>query len=211
MKAFSAASGLAKIRHGQECGRIVILTGARGAGKTSWCRAFADLARRLGLTVGGLVSPAVFRDDQKIAIDLHDLGGGQTRRLAERPSPGQPGTAGLGWRFAATTLAWGNQVIGNAGFRDLLLIDELGPLEFRENRGLTNAFAVIERRRYRLAVVVIRPELIAEALRRWPEAQVVEFSMTELARMKSPNAFHRERAVHGEDLLQWSSIARDAP
>ena len=108
-----------------------------------------------------------------IAINLRDVRGKETRRLASLPAPGIPGTAGLGWRFEAETLSWGNQVIDRAMQCDLLVIDELGPLELRDNAGLYGAFAAIDARDYTLAVVVVRPELIPEALHRWPEAQVV--------------------------------------
>lgn len=154
--------------------RIVIVSGGRGAGKTTFCRALAEAVQGTGLVVAGLVSPAVFAGGSKLAIDLHDLASGETRRLAERPRPGTPGTAGLGWRFAAETLAWGNRLLRAGEASDLLVIDELGPLEFRGHGGLLEGFAAIERGRFRQAVVVVRPELIAAALARWPAAAVIE-------------------------------------
>lgn len=155
-------------------GQIIVVSGRRGAGKTSWCLALARRTRALGLTVAGLASPAVFRDGRKAAIDLCDLGGGETRRLAERARPEAPGTANLGWRFDPAVLAWGNRILATARASDLLVVDELGPLEFVGHEGLTNAFAVIDAGRHHLAVVVIRPELTGDALRRWPRARVLE-------------------------------------
>ncbi len=154
-------------------GQIIIVSGWRGAGKTSWCLALASRARALGLTVAGLASPAVFCDGRKVAIDLRDLAGGETRRLAERARPEAPGTATLGWRFDPAVLAWGNGVLAAAKASDLFVIDELGPLEFVSRAGLTNAFAAIDTGRHHLTVAVIRPELTDEALRRWPRARVL--------------------------------------
>jgi hypothetical protein len=51
---------------------------------------------------------------------------------------------------------------------DLLFVDELGPLEFRGEGGFVHGFAAIEARRYLLAIVVIRPELLKDAMVRWP-------------------------------------------
>ena len=51
---------------------------------------------------------------------------------------------------------------------ELLLIDELGPLEFRGEGGFIAGFAAIDARHYRLAVVVVRPELLDAARQRWP-------------------------------------------
>lgn len=154
--------------------QLVLLSGERGAGKTTWCRSLADLAQEQGLIVAGLASPAVFCDGRKTAIDLLDLSCGETRRLAERAGFGTLETAGLGWRFDPATLAWGNALIKSAGACDLLMIDEMGPLEFSGRDGFTAGFTVIDARRYRLAVVVVRPKLIPTALRHWPQAQIVE-------------------------------------
>lgn len=147
---------------------LILLTGPRGSGKTRWCERLSRAARVAELTVAGLVSPAVFEAGVKTAIDLLDLPTGTRRRLAERPPPGVPGTAGLGWRFEEETIAWGNTILGRTGPCDLLVIDELGPLEFRDEGGLSTAFAAVEARRYRRAVVVVRPELLDGARARWP-------------------------------------------
>lgn len=154
--------------------RIVIVSGGRGAGKTSFCQVLVKAARSAGLVVAGLVSPAVFVQGGKAAIDLSDLASAETRRLAERACADAPGTAGLGWRFDPTVLEWGNQVLQAAAASDLLVIDELGPLEFLGQGGLSAGFAAIEDGRHRQVIVVVRPELIAAARLRWPGAIVVE-------------------------------------
>ncbi len=154
---------------------LVLLTGPRGAGKSRWCEQVAGVGRAAGLDVAGLVSPALVEAGTKTAIDLLDLSSGARRRLADRPPPGTPGTAGLGWRFRPETLAWGNQVLERTGPCDLLVIDELGPLELRDGGGLASGFTALAVRRYRLAVVVVRPELLGEAHRRCsPIAEVFE-------------------------------------
>ena len=154
--------------------RIVIVSGGRGAGKTGFCRVFAKAARSAGLIVVGLVWPAVCVQGGKIAIDLSDLSSAETRRLAERARAHTPGTAGLGWRFDPTVLDWGNQVLRAAVASDLLVIDELGPLEVHGLGGLSAGFAAIGDGRHRQVIVVVRPELIAAARLRWPEAAVIE-------------------------------------
>ncbi|MBK8595236.1 MAG: hypothetical protein IPN83_06515 [Holophagales bacterium] len=159
---------------------LVLLTGTRGTGKSRWCERLAGVGRAAGLDVAGLVSPAVVESGVKTAIDLLDLGSGARRRLADRPPPGLPGTAGLGWRFHPETLAWGNEVLGRTGPCDLLVLDELGPLELRDESGFAASFPALAARRYRLAVVVVRPELLGEAHRRWPRiAEVLELHARE--------------------------------
>ncbi|HRA79959.1 MAG TPA: nucleoside-triphosphatase [Thauera sp.] len=154
--------------------RIVIVSGGRGVGKTRFCRALVEAARGAGLVVAGLLSPAVFAEGGKTAIDLTDLASGETRRLAERARADAPGTAGLGWHFDPAALDWGNQVLQAAAASDLLVIDELGPLEFHGQGGLSAGFTAIEAARHRQAIVVVRPELVVTARLRWPGAAVVE-------------------------------------
>ena len=154
---------------------LVLVTGTSGTGKTRWCERLAGAARAAGLRVAGLVSPALLEAGRKSAIDLVDLATGSRRRLAVRPAAGEGGTAGLGWRFEEATLAWGNEVLATAGPCDLLVVDELGPLELGCGTGLTAAFDAVATRSFRLAVVVVRPELLEAARARLgPDAGTFE-------------------------------------
>jgi nucleoside-triphosphatase THEP1 len=156
---------------------LYLLTGARGCGKTAWCLELVRQARLAGLRPAGLVSPAVFAGGEKVAIDLEDVAGGERRRLAVKragpvPQPGA-GTDRLGWRFDRVTLAWGNRILAGLEAVELLILDELGPLEFHCQAGLLAGPDLIDRGAHRLACVVLRPELLAEGLQRWPWGQVL--------------------------------------
>lgn len=153
--------------------RLALLTGGRGSSKTRWCLAVREAANDAGLDIAGVISPPVYAADGKVAIDVMDACTGERRRLARRPAPNESGTAGLGWRFDAAALAWGDGLLENAPACDLLLVDELGPLEFRGEGGFRHGFAAIEARRYRLALVVVRPELLAAAIARWPWIAII--------------------------------------
>jgi len=154
-------------------GSLALLTGGRGAGKTRWCERLVGAGRGAGLWVAGLVSPPVFTDGEKSGIDLVDAASGERRRLAERARADLPGTEGLGWRFDPEALAWGNATLAATGPCDLLLVDELGPLEFGRGSGFTAAFAHLDAGHFRLAVVVVRPALVAAARARWPWAALI--------------------------------------
>lgn len=151
--------------------RLILLTGQSGAGKTRFCLALVDAARNMGLEVAGLVSPAVFSAAGKIGIDLLDIKTGRQRSLARRRQSTGGWLAVGDWELDPRVLAWGNRLLASAEPCDMLILDEMGPLEFTAGSGLTNAFALIDARRYRLACVGIRPALLPEALTRWPWAQ----------------------------------------
>lgn len=155
--------------------KLFLITGDSGAGKTTWCQARAASAWAAGWHVGGLLSPPVIVDGQKLAIDLVDMSTDEQRRLAQlRQSAVDPADfATKKWLFDPAVLAWGNDVLRQITAVDLLIIDELGPLEFERGHGLQAAFGLIEAGLYRLAGVVIRPSLLAQAQQRWPGAQVI--------------------------------------
>lgn len=154
--------------------RRYILTGDSGAGKTRWCAALVEAAQQRGLTVGGVISPGVCVDGRRIGIDLQIVETGEARRLARpRPevAPDQPTKK---WEMDTETLRWGNQALRRLGEIDLLIVDELGPLEFVHDDGLAEAFRVVDQGNYRVAVLVVRPSLLELALQRWRESQVIQ-------------------------------------
>ncbi|MCU0485418.1 MAG: hypothetical protein MUC85_04845 [Anaerolineales bacterium] len=153
---------------------LYLLTGESGVGKTGWCLELIRLAGAGGLHSAGLVSPAVFEMGAKTSIDLMEVASGERRRLAtwRRDPDEQAGSHPLHWRFEAAALAWGNQILESLPASQLLLLDELGPLEFCQGGGLSAGLKRIDDRNDRTAVVVIRPALLGVAQARWHWAQV---------------------------------------
>jgi nucleoside-triphosphatase THEP1 len=78
-------------------------------------------------------------------------------------------------------IAWGNEVLRAATPCDVLIVDELGTLEFDRGEGWLTGLSAIDAGDYRLGVVVIRPELLAVAQRRWPHAQVIAIEAADQA------------------------------
>ncbi|MFZ5910157.1 MAG: nucleoside-triphosphatase [Chloroflexota bacterium] len=148
-----------------------LLTAPRGAGKTTFCRALADRARTAGWDVAGLLSPAVFEDGAKTGILAQDLRTSETRLLAvanQQFNPVQGKSSSfptldlpLGdWLFDSSVIAWGNQILETCLPCDLLIVDEIGPLELNRGAGWVNALETLRQPGYRVGVVVIRSECI---------------------------------------------------
>lgn len=152
-------------------GRIFLITGPRGSGKTTLCRQFIELARARGWHVTGILTLKHTANSPGRAWSLHaqDLRTGETRPLAYRSPDGI-----RQWAFVEKTLTWGNRVLKSAVPTDLLVVDELGPLEWLEGRGWTAAFGAIDSGQYRSVLVVVRPELLEQARRRWPQAKLID-------------------------------------
>lgn len=140
-----------------------VLTGGRGIGKTTQCRALVEQARATGWDVAGLLSPAIFENGVKTGILAQDLRTNESRTLAmlTTQSPITNYHLPLGqWLFDPTAIAWGNQILQSRPPCDLFIVDEIGPLELLRGEGWVNAFDALHQVRYRLGVVVIRPECI---------------------------------------------------
>lgn len=155
--------------------RLFILTAPIGAGKTTFCRALADRAGAAGWDVAGILCPAFFEDSVKTGILAQDLRSGEARLLAV--STHQPINQALGtqsdhklfnlklgnWLFSTSTLTWGREIIAASLPTDLLIVDELGPLELVRGEGWANALDVLRQPAYKAGVIVIRPSLLTEA------------------------------------------------
>jgi nucleoside-triphosphatase len=143
---------------------IVLVSGESGCGKTTLCRRVADLGRRQGLDVAGVGTPhsAGIPGGRESSgqREVEDLRTGERRPLARQGLPTGGPSAGR-WRFFPEGLAWGAEVLQAATPCDLLVIDELGPLELLRNEGWPVALEVLTAGGYRLAVVAVRPALVA--------------------------------------------------
>ncbi len=142
---------------------ILVLSGESGCGKTILCTQVARLAGAAGLDVAGLLSPARLVGGRKVGIDVQDVRTGRRRPLAEARAGSDPGAGpGTGgWRFDPEGLAWGAGLLGRATPCDVLIVDELGPLELLRGQGWQVGLDVLRAGGYRLALVVIRPALVA--------------------------------------------------
>lgn len=165
--------------------RLIVLTGPRGAGKTTVCQSLIAQARAAGWSVAGLLSPALFADGVKTGIQAQALLTDETRLLAQAVADGPEignDSAHLRfgrWLFDRAVLDWGNEVLAAATPCDLLIVDELGPLELLHGSGWVNGPAWLRLGNYRHGFVVIRPELVAAARQTLPVAQVIDLDQTE--------------------------------
>lgn len=186
---------------------IFLITGDSGTGKTTWCRQWRNSAQTIGWRVGGLLSIPVMADQQKVAITLMDVATGEQRPLAKlsqqetqtATSPHSPRVTTGRWLFDPAVLDWGNEVLQRITAVDLLIIDELGPLEFEQGGGLQVAFPLLTTAYFQAAAVVIRPSLLNQAQQCWPDAQPIAIAQQNTALMPqlhlNPASFLQESAV----------------
>lgn len=144
-----------------------VVTGARGAGKTTFCLRVAEIAHESGWQVAGLLSLSRFAASGRTGILAQDLRSGEQRLLASL-QPGEIDGVRQGrWSFSAAALKWADESLARAVPCDLLIIDEIGPLELEHNKGLTSWRLALCGGSYRVALAVVRPELETQLRRDW--------------------------------------------
>ncbi len=153
---------------------VWLLTGWRGVGKTTFCQHLVDRASERAWQVSGLLSPAEFSGQIKQNIWAVDLRGGEKCLLASAARQTPQDYQFVDWYFNRQAFSWGNQVLRESLPTRLLIIDELGPLEFNFSQGWTAAFDVLRQPAFSVALVVVRPELIESASALWNPSRIIE-------------------------------------
>jgi nucleoside-triphosphatase len=155
-------------------GKLWIISGEIGAGKTLLCAALIKQFQQSLWRISGLCSPAIFDGDKKVAISVVNLANQEIRQLAVYdPKPDKSEDDPFRWRFDPQVLAWGNQAFITAVPTDVLVVDELGPLEMKRNQGWVHALSALDSRKYRQAILVMRPRLLSIALDHWPWGRTI--------------------------------------
>ena len=80
--------------------------------------------------------------------------------------------------FDPCVLSWARQRLSRATPCDFLVIDEIGPLELERGEGWANAVDVLRDGDFGLALVVVRPELLAQAKKVLPNGTTLVLRAT---------------------------------
>ncbi len=188
----------------------VLLTGKRQVGKTTVCRQVAELARGLGYGPAGVLTPALLDQDglpvarhalmvadgeQRLLAQANgDLGGVLGLVLSEAEELSNGGLRTGRYSFDADVFVW---VIGRLRGTisrgcDLLIIDEIGPLELEQGKGLAPILSDLSGGRLPPLLLVVRSEL-AGRLQKWlPGIPFRTFTVTQENRQALADAIIKE-------------------
>lgn len=155
--------------------QVWLITGGRNQGKTQLLQLVtAELRSQLPAgTITGLLSPALRQAGRKVAIDLLDIASGERRPLAQLRRGDASSLTTRRWSFNQGAIDWGNFRLQQMAPSPIFVVDELGPLEFERGLGLQAALGQLDSMAFQLALVVIRPSLLAAAIERWRPQTII--------------------------------------
>jgi nucleoside-triphosphatase THEP1 len=147
-------------------GVVILISGARQVGKTTVLRRVRESALQLGRCVGGFLSVARFDPDThtKTGIDLMDAATGDVIPLATIRGDGPVQTGHYTFNPAALDAGLRYARVGQGA--DVFFVDELGPLELKQGQGWTGVIDMLRTRKFGVALVTMRPELLELARER---------------------------------------------
>lgn len=143
--------------------RIILLSGPRQVGKSTLCQKLVARLREDTVDVAGLLTIHTGPHDLEV-MELHS---GEQYPLTLPFDDGAGAELGR-FRMDGVALNRGLLSLQGALPTDVLIVDELGPLEFRLGQGWLPVLSLLRADCCCVAVIVIRPELLAEALERLP-------------------------------------------
>ncbi len=144
----------------ERAGEILVITGERGVGKTTFCQKVIDQFYSQRKKVQGLITPGRFVNAQKTGIFVKNLNTGTVSLLASSLAGEIEGIQMGYWVFDPAVLECENNLLKQVNHPDLLVIDELGPLEFNRQLGWMSAFEILQSKQFGKALVVIRSECL---------------------------------------------------
>jgi len=140
--------------------KIILVTGKQNTGKSTLCRKIISEFKKSNVKISGILSELEKFGDTRLAINSIDILTNEKKQLAIF-SPGwdirKPERK---WKFQDDIFTWGNAILGKSVPTDLLIIDELGYMEFEEGRGWAQSFLILKGDQFKCAIVVIRPEFL---------------------------------------------------
>lgn len=143
--------------------RILLLVGERQVGKSVVCQELTRLLRESELAVSGLLTQCTGPHALEVT-EIHT----SARYPLTLPFDDTAGVAMTHFRIDLQAMARSATALEGAFPTQVFILDELGPLELELKQGWIPALQLLQRKRYALALIVVRPELLVEAIWQLP-------------------------------------------
>jgi nucleoside-triphosphatase THEP1 len=142
---------------------VVIITGERGAGKTTLAAAVVELLRATDVRVGGVLAPGTYRDGRRYSFDVVAVATGERRPLSCR-DPKDGWVEERCFWADPEALALGNAALC-ADDADVVVVDEVGPWELAGSGWAARLGALV--RAPAALLLVVRHACLFDVVSRW--------------------------------------------
>ncbi|MBN1260756.1 MAG: DUF2478 domain-containing protein [Anaerolineae bacterium] len=154
--------------------RIVLIVGARRAGKSTLCLKVTERLREAGVRVSGLLTEHVGPHD----LDVIEIHTGRRYRITA-PFESDAGIAFRHFRLDPAAMRQSTTALEEAFPTQVFLLDELGPMELKFGLGWVRVLTLLKQTTFNIAFLVVRSELLIEALCQLPAAVYTVVRVTE--------------------------------
>lgn len=154
--------------------KIIIITGIKNSGKTSLCKEVATYCRTCHVDINGFLSPGVITSGEKSAVMVEDVILQKRTMLARKISTHHHADFVFGqWCFYNAGFSFGKEILNRIEACDVLMIDEIGPLEFEHQTGWHNCFERLHTIRYQLAIITMRKIYVERITSQFPDTSLI--------------------------------------
>ena len=138
--------------------RIIIITGKKDSGKTSTLKRIINEQKSLRKTVGGIISEATGKGTAEVSYYVVDISTGEKELLATTEKIDTNIVFGR-FFFSEQGITFGRRALRKTKDTDIVAVDELGPLECREEGFFNETFKLVKQYKGEL-IFVIREECL---------------------------------------------------
>ncbi|MDY6868151.1 MAG: nucleoside-triphosphatase [Chloroflexota bacterium] len=153
-------------------GTRIAIAGFRESGKTSLLIDFVKGLREWNLEVQGVIEAGIFEGDRKVAIEVMDLAAGESRMLAQLSTEVISELQFGDWTFFPAAFEWANERLAKIVEPDVFILDEVGPLELEQGKGLQAGLRSMSAGEYGLGIMTIRPKCLEGVMELFPDLLV---------------------------------------
>ncbi|OFY93353.1 MAG: hypothetical protein A2491_06400, partial [Bacteroidetes bacterium RIFOXYC12_FULL_35_7] len=146
---------------------VIIITGEVGTGKTSFLKKLIVRFEEQNIKTGGLLSKRIYQNEKLEGYDLFSIKQNKYVPLIREKCFSENDLSLGSYYFNSETINIGNKILlEDSKLSDILIIDEIGPLELNNN-GWANTITTILTSTKIPMIWIVRTSLLHEVQRKW--------------------------------------------
>ncbi len=160
---------------------VFIIAGNHREGKTSFLKETIDILRKAGTRVGGIMTEGIDREGERFGFMLVDVSSDEKVLLCHKEKTEEWKKTGR-FYFNPEGLAFGKKILKQSGSNNIMVIDEIGPLELKDggwSRRLEELISAYEHP----MIWVVRRNLTEKIIKKFSLKNVI---IMDIARYKPP-------------------------